>query len=261
MPGGTCRTPECENLVADAWVCSTCAHRLDVALADAPDLLAELDVDLTRQGRTGQRVGGRSTERPLPYDPGASLIRDALASTLRTWCLIIDGDLLGQAPADDRLAEHLADRIERVRHHTEGGTCVDEVCAAVTAAREHLLAADRDPSMLAGHCPDCHTPVYAREGAATAPCRRDGCDGMVDVAAWRQGARDSLRTAVLPLADTHQALTALGHPVPLGTLKSWVRRGRLRPCWATDDQRALYLVADAITLTKPTTKTPTATGA
>jgi hypothetical protein len=245
--GGTCTAPDCDQLVADAWVCSTCTHRLRVALTDAPDLLAELDIDLTRQSRTGTRIGGRTAERPLPYDPAASLVRDALTSTLRTWCLVLAGDLLGQAPADEDLVEHLADRIEAVRHHIEGGTLVDEVCAAVTIARTHLHR-DHDPTLLAGNCPTCGHTVYARHGAATARCHTPDCDGVVDVAAWRLRARQSLPTRTLPMAQLLRALAVLGHDVPEGTVKSWIHRGHLQPT-GTRDGRHVYRVADAIALT------------
>lgn len=257
-PGGLCRTPNCDTPVADAWVCSTCTHRLTVALGDAPDLLAELDVDLTRQARTGDRVGGRSTETPLPFDVDASIIRDVLTSTMRTWALVLAGDLLGEPPADAALPAHLGARITHIRQHVDGGQIVDEITAAVTAARDHLHRGDRTPSTLAGTCPECGHTVYARQGDPVGHCRTPDCDGQVDVAAWRQTARAALPDQVLPISGVHQALTTLGHPTRLGTLKSWAHRGRLVPCWATTDgrQTALYLVADAIALT--TTRKTTA---
>ncbi|WP_435109944.1 hypothetical protein [Nocardiopsis synnemataformans] len=261
-PGGTCRVPDCDRIVADAWVCSTCTHRLTVALTDAPDLLAELDVDLTRQSRTGQRVGGRSVERPLPYDPAASLVRDALTSTLRTWCLVLAGDLLGQAPADSRLVAHLAAQLERVRHHVEGGAAVDEITAAVTAARDHLHRGDTPGSVLAGLCPDCGNPVYAREGAATARCHEPECDGLVDVAAWRQRARSDIDEVLMSAADAARALTTLGEPVTAARIRQWgSRRGRKRaapkltPRWVDPLGRPQYRVGDIRALLNPTTTT------
>lgn len=247
-PGGTCRTPACDTPVADAFVCTTCTHRLRVALGDVPDLLTELDVDLTRQSRSGNRVGGRSPETPLPFDVDASITRDALVSTMRTWALVLAGDLLGTPPADTALPAHLGARITHIRQHPDAGQIVDEITAAVTAARDHLHRADRTPSTLAGTCPDCSHTVYARQGDTTGQCRTPDCDGTVDVAAWRQAARAALPTQVLPMADLIRALTVLGHPVPEGTVKSWIRRKRLAPT-GTEQGRRLYLVADAITLT------------
>lgn len=258
-PGGTCRVPDCDQLVADAWVCSTCTHRLRVALDDAPDLLAELDVEVTKQARRARPVGTtRRTEVPLPYDPTASIVRDALTSTLRTWCLIVDGDLLGQAPADGDLVEHLADRIEAVRHHVEGGECVDQVCAAIAQARDHLHRGDTPGSVLAGLCPDCTAPVYAREGAATARCHEPDCDGLVDVAAWRQRARSDIDDVLMSAADASRALTTLGEPVSAARIRQWgSRRGRrsatpkLTPRWVDPLGRPQYRVGDIRALLHP----------
>ena len=254
-PGGLCRTPNCDTPVADAWVCTTCAHRLTVALGDAPDLLQELDVDLTRQARSGNRVGGRSTETPLPFDVDASIIRDVLTSTMRTWALVLAGDLLGEPPAAATLPAHLGARITHIRQHPDGGQIVDEITAAVTAARDHLHRSDRAPSILAGTCPDCGHTVYARQGDDTGHCRTPDCEGTVDVAAWRQTARATLPDRALPMAQLVRALAVLGHHVPEGTVKSWIRRGKLVSS-GTEEGRRLYLVADAITLT--TTRKTTA---
>lgn len=247
-PGGICRTPDCDQLVADAWICNTCTHRLQVALADTPELLDELDIDLTRQARRGIQVGGRSSEAPLPFDPHASHTRDVLTSTLRTWCLVLAGDILGEPPIDADLSPTLADHIDQVRQHPEAGQLVDEITAAVTAARDHLDTTTRAPSILAGNCPTCEHTVYAREGSHVARCRTPDCDSTVDVAEWRQRARQSLPTQELPMADLLRALHVLGHDTPPGTVKSWIHRDRLTPS-NTREGRPVYRVADALALT------------
>ncbi|GAA1455435.1 hypothetical protein [Nocardiopsis tropica] len=141
--------------------------------------------------------------------------------------------------------------LEDIRTTAAGGHLVDELCAAVDQARDHVHRGDTPGAQLAGLCPTCSRPVYARPAAATARCHDVDCRGLVDTAEWRQRARVEIARQVLPAADVVRALGALGHPISAHTLKSWVRRDRLRPCWATTDgrQRPLYLVADALDLT------------
>ncbi|GAA1994258.1 hypothetical protein GCM10009799_20450 [Nocardiopsis rhodophaea] len=252
--GGTCRVPECDTLVADAHVCAQCAHRLTIALDDVADLADELDVSLSRQSRRGGRVGARSAEVPLPFDVGASIVRAALVETLATWARVLSGDVLADLPGIDTpasAAAWLAERVEEIRHHVDGGHLVDEVIAAVEGARDEVHGPRSGASILAGQCPRCGQPVYARQGAPTARCRREGCAGGVDVEAWRADALAALADAVLPAADVVRALAAVGHPVEAGTLRSWVARGHL----ATADHqgaggRARYRVADALTLAR-----------
>lgn len=116
--GGICTVPDCGAIVADAHVCSMCAHRLAVALGDVAEVAAELETELTRQGRRGGRVGGRSAEIPLPFDVSASIVADAQLSTLTSWALIVAGDLLGTPPATGApgLAAWLGERVEEIRH-------------------------------------------------------------------------------------------------------------------------------------------------
>lgn len=249
--GGTCRVPDCGAIIADAFVCATCAHRLLLALDDVPGLLSELDTDLARLSRRGGREGGRDADPPLPYDQGASITRDALVSTLRTWALVLDGDVLAVPPAatGTGLAAWLAERAEGARHHPDGGALADEVCAAVEAARDHVHGRRGGPSILLGLCPDCRTAVYGPQSARGARCRRDGCDGWVDAAEWRQEAFQALRSAVLPAVDAARAASlVLGTEVTADRIRQWRARGRLDPADHGPDSRPRYRVADICVL-------------
>ncbi|MFJ9558068.1 hypothetical protein ACIRPH_30045 [Nocardiopsis sp. NPDC101807] len=243
--GGTCQTPGCDDLVADAWVCSGCARRLTLSLAHLPELLAELDVTLTRQARTGRPgESGRAAETPLPFDRRASIIADAIRSTLAAWVRVLHGDVLADVPeADrpDRAAAYLTERIEVIRHREDGGQLVDEVLAVITEA-EHVIDLPAD-SMLAGHCPHCGRAVYTRPGAAIGRCRFEDCDGEVDVSDWRRAAIASIDDMTLPAADIARVLTVLGQPITANQVYLAASRGRLRP---VDEQaaRPRYRVAD-----------------
>ncbi|GAB3693478.1 hypothetical protein [Nocardiopsis oceani] len=246
--GGICTVPDCDTIVADAHVCSMCAHRLSIALGDVGDVMGELETELTRQGRRGGRVGGRSSEVPLPFDVSASIVADALASTLSTWARVVWGDVLG-APAglDDAeaAAAFLADRVEEARHRPDGGALVDEVTAAVEAARDQVHdPGDSSASALLGLCPDCGQALYGRETVREARCRRDGCDGVVDSAEWRYDALQRLTEAVLPAVDVARAASLLlGADISAARVRQWRRRGRLDPV-DPDADRPHYRVSD-----------------
>lgn len=252
--GGICTVPDCDTIVADAHVCSTCAHRLAIALGDVADVMAELETELIRQGRRGGRVGGRSAETPLPFDVSASIVADALLSTLTSWALIVAGDLLGTPPATGApgLAAWLGERAEEIRHRPDGGVCVDEVTAAVEAARDQV----HDPgagvlSALLGVCPECGQALYGRDTVREARCRRDDCGGVVDSAEWRYEARQQLAEAVLPAADAARAATVvLGEEVSAARVRQWRSRGRLIPSSTGAAERPLYLVSEVCRLAR-----------
>lgn len=255
----TCHVPDCDQLTADAYVCTTCAHRLRTALADVPDLDAELVVTLTRQDRPATTSRGpRHVDPPLPYRISTSIIRDALAHTLRTWALTINGDLLGHPPAttSSGLATWLRDRVEDIRQHPAGGAAVDELCAAVDAARDEVHGPARTPRMLAGHCPDCGTPVYAPQGATSARCHAPDCTGTVDVAEWRRRALHALDEMALSAALAARTLPTLGVHVTAAQIRQWAHRGRLTAV-PQPDGRPRYLVRDIRALATGATTTAT----
>lgn len=80
----------CDRPVGDAYVCQPCTIELEDALADVTWLLGELDVILARQSVTGERAGGPSAEKPLPYDPRATEARWVLVNTITTWARLVD---------------------------------------------------------------------------------------------------------------------------------------------------------------------------
>lgn len=141
--------------------------------------------------------------------------------------------------------------LEDIRTARAGGYLVDEITAAVDQAREHVHRGDTPGSVLAGLCPDCDRPVYARPEAATARCHDAECPGLVDVAVWRTRARTEIDDVIMPAADAARALTALGIPVSAARIRQWgSRRGRHRaapkllPQWTDPHGRPLYRVGD-----------------
>lgn len=97
----------CGRPVETGYLCTTCTRRLEQALRNIPDNLAdELDVMLTRQTRFSPQIGGsRPATRPLPYSVQASeaawILRDTLTTTARV--LTDQRHLTGPTAPSERL--------------------------------------------------------------------------------------------------------------------------------------------------------------
>lgn len=68
-----------------ASLCRACTADLEKVLAELPALLDDADLTLSRQTAQGQRHGGRSSEKALPYDVRASDALGAARAALAGW--------------------------------------------------------------------------------------------------------------------------------------------------------------------------------
>lgn len=72
-----------------AVLCSGCGNKLAQALGDVQALVEQLEAALARETAFGDRVGGRSAEKPLPYDQQAGIMLNSLRNTLGTWVRVL----------------------------------------------------------------------------------------------------------------------------------------------------------------------------
>jgi len=233
-------------------ICPACAGHLVGILHAVPELLRELDVTIARQGSVHEGAGGDD----LVLDLVASAARAYLVSVLtdygRRWLrthLPVQGDraramcLLLSRPA------RLAVLLSSVSLDSE--TWADDLHRALAdAERASMVAVDRPPDRrFVGWCPGsdcspCGAALYAVAGQALTRCTR--CGAMWDV--------ETSRAALLVTAEDVVAdgsTLARACEVPLSTMRSWRRRGKLvqatdpegRP--ACDDRgRPLYRLSD-----------------
>ncbi|WP_219517451.1 hypothetical protein [Nonomuraea ceibae] len=69
-----------------ARICGACTAELARELDAVPSLDADLDLAISRQSRTtGGSVGGRSSEKPLPWNEHASEAAERLQVILLGW--------------------------------------------------------------------------------------------------------------------------------------------------------------------------------
>lgn len=221
--------------VTDTFTCGPCGDEYHGLLPRIPDLAADLDIEVTRQARKGGGGGGgrtRSFERPLEFNQAASDALAQLRVVLVSTCLTL---ALGQRlPADtiDAMVEWLITNEAAVPLRPEAGDIITGLAAAV--ARGSKVIDNPPEKVMIGQC-DCGTDMLAPRDAAVYRCTNPQCRAEWDVPAvlaWRDElAQDHL----LPLADI-----AVVAGIPKGTLKSWVKRGRLVHHGADRDGVRLY---------------------
>ncbi|MCI2424112.1 hypothetical protein MOQ72_42625 [Saccharopolyspora sp. K220] len=266
----TCSVPSCSNPVTGGNLCGACLGRLDADLAAVADLVAELDTTIIRQARTGQRVGARPTEEPLPFNTSASEIRDDLRNVLSTWVrdlweiygprrqvptgeVAADGTPVVAAELDSLdLADELPDMAAWLRRHPSwiaphqaAGELVDEILDAIGRARR---AIDLPPELVyCGPCPVCGTDLYARPDRGTVVCR--GCEERHEVTERREVLLDLARDQLATAAEIARALPGLlGRELSANTVRTWAPTGRLAKRAPDAQGRPRYRVGDVIDL-------------
>jgi hypothetical protein len=236
-------------------------HTDDLArdLHSVPDLVAELEVTRTRQARiTAEKHGGRSADRPLPWNEHAAACASDLNTTLNAWAL--DTSRLAEDERD-LLAEHhhtdtpavaawLARNLSTLRQHDEAGQAWDEITNAIREARR---AVDRPIDQeVYGQCraelddgSTCHAYLYAAPGHATITCR--GCGSQHDAAKRRAWMFLHVRDMIGTVREVVACLTLGG----IGTTEDKVRlmasRQRFHVAGHDASGRPLYRVSEVLT--------------
>lgn len=231
--------------VTETFACDSCFDEYHGLLPRVPGLATDLDVEITRQARKGGQGGGgrtRSFERPLEFNQAASDALAQLRAVLVSTCLTL---ALGQRlPEDtiDAMAEWLIANEGAVPLRPEAGDMITGLAAAV--ARGQVVIDNPPERVMIGQC-DCGTDMLAPCDAQVHRCTNPQCGTEWDVPAvlaWRDElAQDHL----LPLADI-----AVIAGIPKGTLKSWVKRGRLVHHGADRDGVRLYRYGAVVDMRK-----------
>jgi hypothetical protein len=232
----------CGRPCRDATICTTCAYRLDDAIAEIcgdQGLGTELDVAFSKQARIvrpapkrglladvdERQYPGTLRPQPLPYDERAADAAEQLHAVLGGWARVIVDETGADLPADTvtAIATWLRPRVGWLRHHPAGQEAHDEITAAVRAARS---AVDRPAERIyAGPCDQCSEDLYGRAGGRIVEC--GGCDAVYEIEARRawllQSAEDVLATAT----EIARALTRLGQPVTAAQIRGYAHRGRI----------------------------------
>lgn len=170
--------PGCSGTIAAGLpMCGPCVRQVQREVRESHDLLSELDVELSRQGRKGDSAGRRSTETPLAYDLRASVSITELRASIRA--------LASAAP---NIATHHIDRMRDAR-------------------KDALRTIDRARTLrLIGVCPCSEQPLYASPDETEVQCRKCHEEYPVgQVAAW-----EHLERVIATLSDCRAHMTVYG---------------------------------------------------
>ncbi|WP_017974351.1 hypothetical protein [Actinopolyspora halophila] len=248
----TCLVDRCGQPAGDTYVCNTCTQHLAADLASLPELVAELDVTLSRQHRftAPNGITARSAEKPVPFHQAASHVRSALKTELIGWCAsLAETGHWGDAPSNEDMltcADWLYRHLTDIRLHPAVGELCDALWHATTAVRRII---DRPPdSWYAGAC-SCGADMYARATVGTVSC--PSCGTEYDVETRRAELLEALSDQLATAEEVSHALTALGQEITPERIRRWVTRGKLtqRPAHPGDARkRPRYQIGEVVTL-------------
>lgn len=241
----------------DTTICRTCMDHLvhEVASVGAYHGLAyDLDIAIAKQAKFRASPGGRNytDERPVLIDERASDAAGALKAALARWARVIVDETGAEQPSDtlSGIASWLRLRIRWLAGHADAVRAYDQICEAVRAAR---FAIDRPTErQYTGMC-DCGRPLYAREGDRWAVCRAEEHEEpfMWPVSEMREWMLDQALGFVGTTTEISAALSRMSKPVTPAAIRGYVFRGKLRPVWADERGRALYLLGEVLTASMP----------
>jgi hypothetical protein len=243
----------------DAYLCKIYTDDLTRELHTVPALVQELEVTVTRQARiTAEKHGGRSAERPLPWNEHAATAASDLSTTINAWAL--DTSRLGEDERDP-LAEHrytdtaavaawLARNLRTLRQHEEAGQAHDELTNAIREARR---AVDRPLDQeVYGQClaeleddTTCREYLYAAPGRATITCR--GCGSQHDAAKRRAWMFLHVRDMIGTIREVVACLTLGGVKTSEDKVRLMAARCRFFPAGQDSTGRPLYRVSEVLT--------------
>jgi hypothetical protein len=263
-------TPESISTIEGCTICSSptgdsgrlCRTHTDELLRDlnsVPDLVAELDITRTRQARiTAEKHGGRSAERPLPWNEHAAARAFELNATLNAWAL--DTSKLAEDERD-RLAEHhhadtsavarwLARNIRTLRQHQDAGQASDEITDAIREARRAIdRPLDQEiygkcMATLDGDDALCEAYLYATHGKTHVIC--PGCGSIHDTEKRRAWMFEQVRDMLGNVREVVACLKLGGINTTEDRVRSMATRGRFLPRGINGRDQHLYRVSEVL---------------
>jgi hypothetical protein len=212
-------------------------------------LLDELDLVMSRQARGAERVGGRGSERPLPFDARASRAHSNLSHILAKWARTYHMETGSGAP---RAAARFLAR-QRLEQKPDVLWIHVELTNAVNAASAVI---DLPPSRLyIGVCSAprnglvyCHAELYADEGQKQVTCYQ--CKTVHSVTERRAVLMTAVEDVLATATDIARAVHLFQEPLKAATIYQWKNRGRIEVRGYNEKGGPLYRVGDVLTLVR-----------
>lgn len=196
-----------------------------------PDLLADLDIALSRQARlTSPYDRSRGRDRsPLPFDPGIAEVVWVLHNTLTYWVGQLAGASAPPSWKAGKAAQWLLSQLGPIRLHPDAATLADEITNAISRARN---AIDRkaDQRLFLGPCGGgedrgCREEVYGLPWLRSARC--PVCGAEHDIAERQEQLREQARVYWGTAVEIAGFLRATGMKVTTSMVWGYAHRGRL----------------------------------
>lgn len=238
--------PDCpiDARPTDTVLCPGCLDQVRTELRQVPWLTRQLDITLTRQARTGDRNGPRSTDHPLPYHHGASVDIESLRDGLAYWAGQVAqrrGVTVDTPHSPPGYARWLLRWPSEIAGHPDAAELHGDVLALTHAARRTI---DRHPDLrYLGPCDTCGHDLYATVHAVTVDCQGDlapvdaasgdllpslPCEAVYEIAPRRiwllEQAADQLRTA---RQLSFELPWIAGVTVTAERIGMWAKRGKV----------------------------------
>lgn len=223
-------------------LCDTCKAELEQHLAEIGWLAGELNVSLTRvKGVDYNRNGGRSADKPLPWNEGAAKARENLKAEMVSWVRIIAAST-DKLPKDSlvSIAAWLLYRLERVAKREDAWVIYDTITGASLEARSFVFAKPAEKHFI-GPCEgrieddgervsesECVGEIFLTEGSGLAECGE--CLRAYDPVAAIRARDEKMRdVALTPSEIASLGHRALGQPRKKveGLLNIWIKRERI----------------------------------
>lgn len=227
------------------------ANRIQHDIHDLRDQAATLDALATRRIKIHHdHTHGHMSSAPTPLNlPAADLLDQIHALTRRI--AIAGGLRFGRGMDVHALLKGL-DRPEPCETLAARGDAWDIVRLVDDAAWHARQLTDPSPSLrYAGICPRCRSGVWIPETQlATTNHRCMECGHVEPLATITQAHELRLLTSgtIGTGAELRQQLRACGLRVNANTMRSWVKRGRLKPVGTNDEGTPVFALADILLL-------------
>jgi hypothetical protein len=255
----------CGNPAHGAFICSTCAKALEIALANISAYWQDLDNVRAKLVRYGDQAG-RTREHPLPIDArfagsywvesngewvskvseGTALM-DATRNTVVTWVrVVMDHHPVVTGPVCAKPCLHVSCSTTRRSHPPADN--IPSCCNYLLGYADRARVMEWGPEMLdemddleaqlrrlvdrpadrwfAGPCDQCARDLYAKTGAAEVACRE--CDLIYDVndrRTWLLGQAEDRLVNATMLARAVSWLGAV--PLTAARVWKWAERDRI----------------------------------
>ncbi|MFD7843980.1 hypothetical protein ACFV4K_13740 [Nocardia sp. NPDC059764] len=235
--------------MSTVWLPPERRHAVMTALEAVPEVLAELDVTLSRcdavtSSRSSGYVRASNAERALAFHTGAAKAHAEIAAAVACYSARVSAELgrdAPTAPADQ--AAFLCTYLPEVPNDSEVLADIDATLTKAVRLAYHMI--DRPESRVCvGRC-RCGHWLYARAEDDIIRC--DGCETIVPVAQRRR----QLLSQAYEMMGTAAELARLvpdcgGGSVSADRIRQWARRGRLTG--HAVGSRTVYRLGDVVDL-------------